>query len=83
MLECGSNYKGTMNEMCSGCNMKDDEGHRLNYCKKYRGTNFYNSDDKVHFDTVYSNDKNKLKKVIPLLNRVWNIRNANGTMIKQ
>ena len=72
-----------MNEMCSACNVKDNENHRLNECKRYKSINFLDNDEKIPFATVFSDDKNRLKKVIPLLNRVWNIRNANGTMVKQ
>ena len=82
MLECGTNYKGSLNDICEICKMKDDESHRLNDCKKFRCTNFYDSSDHVSFDAVFSSDIKTLKKIIPLINQVWNTRNANGTMIK-
>ena len=34
LLECGRNYKGTINEICDQCCTKDDENHRLNHCPK-------------------------------------------------
>ena len=34
MLQCGKNYKGTMNEICNECDILDDEDHRLNCCVK-------------------------------------------------
>ena len=36
MLDCGVNYKGTKSELCSQCNIIDNEDHRLNNCIKYR-----------------------------------------------
>ena len=27
MLECGKNFKGTMNEICLNCNTRDTEEH--------------------------------------------------------
>ena len=82
MLECGVNYKGTLKEMCNVCKKIDDENHRLNHCVKFRSTNFCDRVDKVHFETVYTDDKSKLKEIVPILNLVWNTRNANGTMVK-
>ena len=82
MLECGANYKGSLNEICSTCNIKDDENHRLNECKKYRSTNFLDNENKVPFETIFSDEKSTLKKVVSLLDKVWNTRNANGTMVK-
>ena len=35
MLECGRNFKGSLNELCNQCHQIDDKNHRLNYCIKY------------------------------------------------
>ena len=45
LLECGSNYKGTISESCDTCNCPDNEDHCLNYCIKFKGTNMCNSAD--------------------------------------
>ena len=42
MLQCGKNFKGTMQEMCNECQKIDDEDHRLNHCPKYQENNHYN-----------------------------------------
>ena len=81
MLECGKNFKGTLNEVCNACKIMDDENHRLNFCKKFRSTNFIDSTKQIPFETVFSDDVPTLKKVIPVLCQVWNTRNANGTMV--
>ena len=31
MLQCGKNYGGSMQSICSDCNCLDDENHRLNF----------------------------------------------------
>ena len=80
MLECGANFKGTMNEMCRQCKTIDDENHRLNYCKVYRSINLYDRTPKIAFEDVYSSDVQTMKQMIPHIERVWNIRNANGKM---
>ena len=78
MLDCGKNYKGRASEMCLTCNKKDDENHRLNDCIKWRTNNLYDADITVNFNNVYSNDINVLKVIIPYIQKVWNVRNANG-----
>ena len=83
MLECGKNFKGTSNANCTSCNAYDDEKHRLNYCSKSRTTNNYDNDTKSDFDLVFSDKIETLRLIIPRISRVWNTRNANGTMITE
>ena len=80
MLECGKNYQGTREVMCNTCHAVDDESHRLNQCVKYRDMNFYDCDTKVDFSMIYSNDVKILKDLVCKITKVWNTRNANGTM---
>ena len=80
MLECGQNFKGTLKENCDQCDTIDNEDHRLNHCIKLREMNFHDADDKVKFDDIYSNDAYVLKNVILAIEKVWNTRNAHGTM---
>ena len=82
MLECGKNYKGNKPEICSQCNVIDDENHRLNNCINFRDTNFYDSDTKVDFSKVFSNDIDTLREILPSIQRVWNTKTAHGTMAK-
>ena len=63
------------------CNAFNDEKHRLNYCSKFRTTNNYDNDTKSDFDLVFSDKIETLRLIIPRISRVWNTRNANGTMI--
>ena len=45
-------------------------------------TNCYDDDEKVNFETVYFNDINVLRSIIPKIEGVWNTSNAHGTMNK-
>ena len=80
MLECGKNFKGTKSLECNECSAVDDESHRLNSCIKYSDINFCNTDSKVDFKLIYSNNVNVLKDMVHKISRVWNVQNAHGTM---
>ena len=76
MLQCGKNFKGTMNEMCNECQKIDDEDHRLNHCPKYH----YNHETNIDFKNIFSNDVNILRDILPSIKKVWNTKTANGSM---
>ena len=80
MLECGKNFKGTLSDQCNTCNMPDDEEHRLNKCRKHIETNFIDSNAKVPFESVFSNDIPTLRKILPCINQVWNLQSGHGSM---
>ena len=80
MLECGNNYKGTLTQLWNQCNCIDDENHRLNYCIKWRNVNLYDSIDKVNMDMLYNGNMNELRPIISNIEKVWNVKNAHGTM---
>ena len=80
MLECGKNYKGTKSAYCDKCNEYDDEKHRINYCSRFQMINNFNHDSKVNYDLVYSDDIEILRELLPKISKVWNTRNANGSM---
>ena len=80
MLECGRNYKGTMNMICTDCQTIDDENHRINYCKKWETVNYAKCNDKKDFNNIYSNDIARIREIVPVIESLWNTKNANGTM---
>ena len=80
MLQCGVNYKGTVQLQCLTCNVLDNEDHRLNACKSWQETNLFNETDKIPFECVYSTDVTVLRNIIPKIENVWNTRSAHGTM---
>ena len=75
MLECGSNFKGSMGNICKKCSVTDDENHRLNTCSNYNASPAY-----VNFDDIYSCDVNVLTDVIKGIEELWNTKTAHGTM---
>ena len=82
MLECGKNFKGSMRETCSRCNVIDDENHRLNHCVTYRNVNLYDMQKKADFTDVFSSDINTIRLIIKQIEKVWNVTNAHGSMNK-
>ena len=80
MLQCGKNYKGTMNEICNECNAIDDENHRMNYYVKLKERNNYDKTEKVDFNIVFSEKIEELRYIIHLIEKIWNTRNAHGSM---
>ena len=82
MLECGVNFKNRTSELCPMCKVRDNEDHRLNHCIRFRENNYHDHDEKVNFDDIFSTDTNILKNVIAKIEKVWNTRNAHGSMVQ-
>ena len=80
MLECGKNFKATIPETCVKCLQLDDENHRMNECSSWQHINYINSNSKVDFQDVYSNDPQKLSVVIDRVRSVWEMSLGKGTM---
>ena len=71
-----------MNKTCETCNCIDDEEHRLNTYPKWENNNCSLGDNKVPFINVYLNDYNVLRDILPHIEKLWDTKNANGTMRK-
>ena len=80
MLECGANFKGSLQYTCRTCNTVDDENHRINTCKKFRSVNLFDHVTKANFNDVYSTDLTVVKRIIARIEQIWNTRSAHGTM---
>ena len=80
MLVCGKNFRGTINYICPICNTIDNEEHRLNECVNYESINYSNSDEKIPFETIYSDDQVVLKTIFERINKVWNVKTGRGAM---
>ena len=80
MLECGTNFKGSMSSECKKCKQTDDEEHRMNSCVRFQETNCYANVTKVPFSTVYSSDIGVIKVILPLIQQVWNTKSAHGSI---
>ena len=81
MLECGRNFKGSQQEICKDCHSIDDESHRLNHCTRFRDTNKCDCRTKIDFNTIFSTDIDTLRGIVPEIEKIWNLRNSNGTMM--
>ena len=79
MLECGSNFKGTMNAICRACKVTDDESHRLNVCPTYKSNNSPPFSPYINFNDIYSNNKNILTNIIRSIEQQWNTKTAHGS----
>ena len=80
MLECGTNYQGTMPMTCPSCSTIDNENHRLNECRIYNDTNLLNTGTNVNFDDIFSDESNVLSPILNHINNVWECQYANGRM---
>ena len=80
MLECGKNFKGTLPEICQNCLVADSEDHRMNICPKWKDTNYFESETKINFSNVFSNDSSILPRVIERIQKVWELSLGNGLM---
>ena len=59
----------------------DDENHRLNSCEKWRETNNFEKTPS-DFNDIYSNENDTLIRIIDEIEKVWELRFANGRMKK-
>ena len=80
MLECGKNYKGSLNVTCNECKEYDNEDHRMNHCVRYKSFNNHDDQTKVDFELVYNSNMEILKQIVPKIEQIWNVRNENGSM---
>ena len=81
MLECGKNFCGTLPDICTVCCQTDDENHRLNHCKRLEMVNLLNSQEKMNFEDIHSNDFETVKDVINKVAKVWNVKTGNGVSL--
>ena len=82
MLQCGTNFKGTINPSCQTCDVLDNEDHRLNYCPKWNTPDEIETREYVDFNLIHSSDINVIRPIIQEINRLWNTKCANGSMNK-
>ena len=83
MLECGTNFKGTMPEICRVCNTRDDENHRLNECSEWQERNHFNDSNKFCFDDIFSTSKSILSVACKEIEKVWELKYSYGRMKKR
>ena len=82
MLERGTNFRNSRSILCPVCKKTDNEDHRMNHCIRYKNNNFYDHAEKPNYNDIYSTNTNTLTHIITKIEKVWNTRNANGTMLQ-
>ena len=82
MLECGINFKGTMPVICRHCHVTDDENHRLNHCTQWENLNQAKHQEKLDFQDIHSKNDDTLTPILTHIERVWELKFANGRMRK-
>ena len=80
MLECGSNFKGTIPEICRSCNVPDNENHRLNECIVWQERNKFSKPIKCDFNDIYSDSSDKLNNICNEIENIWELKYSKGRM---
>ena len=81
MLDCGKNFKtGYRGKNCPSCNVLDDENHRINFCKKYKNINLFDSALKIDFNFIYLGNEKTTKMIVEDVCELWNLHNGNNIM---
>ena len=62
------------------CSQIDDETHRINHCPKWSRINQSESDDKVVFNNIYSDDYEKCLEVVKRIVSMWDLANGRNEM---
>ena len=74
MLDCKVNFsKGYGGKMCGECRVLDDESHRINDCLTYRNVNLVDSDDRIDFSMIHSEDEEQIAKVVKVILSMWDL----------
>lgn len=81
MLKCANNFStGFGSKLCAECNIIDSEDHRINACKRWSNINLCNSQTKLNFDDIYSEDTVKCLKVVETILSLWDLENGRNEM---
>ena len=52
----------------------------MNHCPKWEEFNFYNSENKIPFSMIFTDDPTDLESIIKNIQMVWNIKNGMGSL---
>ena len=80
MLQCGTNFKGTLQPICNQCSITDNEQHRLNICPKWDNLRTDEFNDTSAFDDIYKNNFDSVNPTLEKIKLIWNTKYANGSM---
>ena len=81
MLECRNNFSmGSGVKTCGVCNVIDDEMHRMNDCEKYRYVNWYECNEKIDFEKIYSDELGDVLYVVDAVLKVWDLEHGKNAV---
>ena len=81
MLLCKANFScGSKNRNCDKCGDLDNKDHRINHCILFRNINLYDSDTKIDYDMIYSNEIHTASKVVDVILKVWDLGSGRNAM---
>ena len=81
MLQCAANFScGYKGKNCSECGVVDDEDHRINYCTLWKERNLSESDDKLDYSLIYSENLHESIKVVEVILNLWDLGNGKNSM---
>ena len=81
MLKCNANYSQNKgNKDCRICGVIHDEDHRINHCVLYEGINCFDSNIKIDFNMVYSDDLESALNVVEIILKMWDLGNGRNEM---
>ena len=81
MLQCAANFSnGYGGKNCRKCGVVDNEAHRINDCPEWGEINLVNSDEKVDFDLIHSENETESKKVVLHMLAMWDLGNNRNSM---
>ena len=74
MLKCRANFSSSFKDKnCPKCKSIDDVNHRMNNCILFRNINLFDSNDKVDYSLIYSDDLNDVLKVVTVILKMWDL----------
>ena len=74
MLKCRANFSSSFKDKnCPKCNSIDDENHRMNNCILFKNINLFDSNEKVDYSLIYSDDLNDVLKVVTVILKMWDL----------
>ena len=84
MLDCAKNFKlGSGGELCSVCDVTDDENHRINFCSRFKHMNLYNSSIKFDFRSIFSMNPDTIDRAVNVVHSLWDLKNGKNEMRKE
>ena len=81
MLKCKANFSGGNGQkLCNVCKETDNENHRINHCILFKSTNYYESETKIDYNMIYSDNLEEALKVTDAILRLWDLGSGRNEM---